>query len=68
MLSGVQRFLALPKKQPVLILHYSVNAFLIDLAAVDLLPSPAPSLAISGSIFDNAGNGILLFSLIGLGW
>jgi len=68
MLSGVQRLLALSEQQPSLVSHNPVNPLVINLAAVDLQPGPDPSVAISGSIFDHTGNGILQISIIGFGW
>jgi hypothetical protein len=68
MLSVVQRLLTFSEQQPSLVSHCTVHPFMIDLAAIDLQPGPDPSVAISGSIFDNVGNGILQVSIIGLGW
>jgi hypothetical protein len=68
MLSGVQRLLALPEQQPALIARYSVNALVIDLAAINIQPGPDPSAAIGCSVFDNAGNGFLKVSIISFRW
>jgi hypothetical protein len=68
MLSCVQGFQFLPKRQPTLIAHYSVNALMVNLSAVDLQPGPHPPVAIGGAVLDHASNGILQISVIGLGW
>ena len=62
MLSGVQGLLTLPEQQPALIAHDPVHPLVIDLATVDLEPSPDPSVTIGGAIFDNAG--IAFFSSV----
>jgi hypothetical protein len=68
MLSRVQRLLTLFEQQPSFVAHYSVNALVIDLAAINLQPGPDPSIAISCSVFYNAGNGFFQVSVVGLGW
>jgi hypothetical protein len=68
MLSGVQRLLTLSEQQPALIAHYSVNTLVVDLATVDLQPCPDAPIAVSSSVFDNAGNGILEFYVVGSWW
>ncbi len=68
MLSCVEGFLALPKQQPALIAHYSVNPLVINLPAINLQPGPDPSIAIGGSIFNHTGNGILEVCVVSSWW
>ena len=58
----------MPEQQLSFIAHDPVNALMVNLATVYLQPGPDPSVAISGSVFDHAGNGILKLYVVGLGW
>jgi hypothetical protein len=69
LLSGnCRRPVTLSEQQPTLVSHNPVNALMVDLATINLQPGPDPSVAIGGSVFDDAGNGFLQVSVVSLGW
>jgi hypothetical protein len=60
--------MTLSEQQPAFIAHNPVNALVIDLAGINFQPGPDPSVAVSGSVFDNADNGFFQVRIISFGW
>jgi hypothetical protein len=67
-LPGVHWLVALPEQQQAFVAHHAIDPLVINPMPINSQPSPYPPVAISGSVFDHARNGLLECVVVGQGW